>query len=147
MFRNIIIGMKSNEESFSLYWSLIQALYQTRPGLSQLAEAHDLTMVQMYTLFSLKPGEALPMHTVSGVLICDASNVTGIVERLLTRGLITREEKPEDRRVKMISLTHKGEALRHTLFNELKAYELPGFSDLTQNEKSQLHSILIKVLQ
>jgi DNA-binding MarR family transcriptional regulator len=142
-----IIVMKDKASSSNLYWLLIQALYQTRPGLAQLAEKHDLTMVQMYSLCSLQPGQALPMHSVSSVLICDASNVTGIVDRLLAHDLITRQEKPEDRRVKMISLTPRGEALRRTLLEELEGYELPGFSTLTKDEEAQLGTLLAKILQ
>lgn len=139
--------MDSKLPSSHLYWLLIQSLYHTRPGLARLAETHGLTMVQMYTLCSLQPGQALPMHSVSGVLICDASNVTGIVDRLLSQGLITREEKPEDRRVKMISLTDKGEELRRTIFSTFDDFVVPGFSELTEDEKAQLRSILLKILQ
>ena len=57
-----------------------------------------------------------------------------------------REEKPEDRRVKMISLTPKGEALRQTLFDELREYELPEFSNLSHEENTQLRTILAKIL-
>lgn len=138
--------MKDKASSSNLYWLLIQVLYHTRPGLMQLAETYDLSMVQMYTICSLRPGNSLPMHSISHALICDASNVTGIVDRLLSRGLISRQEKPEDRRVKMISLTDKGEQLRQTLFAELSTYELPDFADLTEDEENQLRSILTKIL-
>ncbi len=140
------MGVNSDTSSFNLYWLLLQAIFRTKPGLLKLAERHDLTVVQVYTLCSLKPGESIPMHTISSVLICDASNVTGIVDRLLVHGLISREEKPEDRRVKMISLTNKGEALRKTLFDELKEYELPEFAQLTDAEKTQLQAILVKII-
>jgi MarR family transcriptional regulator, organic hydroperoxide resistance regulator len=139
--------MKDEASSSNLYWLLIQALYRTRPQLAQLAEKHDLTMVQMYSLCSLQPGQALPMHSVSSVLICDASNVTGIVDRLLAHDLISRQEKPEDRRVKMISLTPAGEALRRTLFEELGEHQLPGFSSLTQAEVAQLNNLLEKIVR
>jgi MarR family transcriptional regulator, organic hydroperoxide resistance regulator len=39
------------------------------------------------------------------------SNVTGIIDRLVEQGLVSRMENPEDRRMLILQLTHKGENL------------------------------------
>ena len=44
-------------------------------------------------------------------LYCDASNVTGIVDRLEGRGLVERKPDPNDRRVKRLVLTPQGQTL------------------------------------
>ena len=46
--------------------------------------------------------EGLPMHEIASLLACDSSNVTGIVDRLEARGLVTRRTAERDRRVKQI---------------------------------------------
>ena len=46
---------------------------------------------------------------------CDASNVTGIVDRLEARGLIERRPGAGDRRVKVLVVTVTGERLRATM--------------------------------
>ena len=131
----------------NLYWMLLQVAFRSKHGLMKLAERYDLTVVQLHSLGVMNPGEGIPMNTLSCMLLCDASNVTGIVDRLLTQGYIKREENPKDRRVKMISLTPEGEALRKTLLEEISRYELPELSRLTGAQRSELKAMLGIILQ
>jgi DNA-binding MarR family transcriptional regulator len=138
-----------NEDSMrdNLYWMLLQVAFRSKHGLMKLAEKYDLTVVQLHSLGAMNPGEVIPMNTLSCMLLCDASNVTGIVDRLLTQGYIKREENPKDRRVKMITLTPEGESLRSVLLEEIAHYELPELSRLTQAQRSELKAMLGVILQ
>lgn len=131
----------------NLYWMLIQVAFRSKHGLMKLAEKYDLTVVQLHSLGILNPGESVPMNTLSCMLLCDASNVTGIVDRLLTQGYIKREENPKDRRVKMITLTPEGESLRSVLLEEIAHYELPEISRLTGAQRAELKATLGVILQ
>jgi MarR family transcriptional regulator, organic hydroperoxide resistance regulator len=131
----------------NLYWMLLQVAFRAKHGLMRLAEEHDLTVVQLHTLCLMNPKEAIPMNTISCALSCDASNVTGIVDRLLSQGHIIREEKPEDRRVKMVTLTSTGEKLRYQILGALSEYELPEFKRLSADQSAQLKSLLKMILQ
>jgi len=131
----------------NLYWMLLQVAFRSKHGLMKLAEKYDLTVVQLHSLGILNPGESVPMNTLSCMLLCDASNVTGIVDRLLTQGCIKREENPKDRRVKMISLTPEGESLRSVLLEEIAHYELPEISRLTDVQRADLKAMLGVILQ
>ncbi|HTJ73086.1 MAG TPA: MarR family transcriptional regulator [Verrucomicrobiae bacterium] len=131
----------------NLYWMLLQVAFRSKHGLMKLAEKYDLTVVQLHSLGILNPGESVPMNTLSCMLLCDASNVTGIVDRLLTQGYIKREENPKDRRVKMISLTPEGESLRSVLLEEIAHYELPEISRLTDVQRADLKAMLGVILQ
>ena len=51
-------------------------------------------------------------------MVCDASNVTGMVDKLEARGLIARQAAESDRRVKMLAVTERGRELRRRLFAE-----------------------------
>ena len=51
------------------------------------------------------------MGQVAQTLACDASNVTGLVNRLESRGLVRRPASAEDRRVKVLDLTPAGARL------------------------------------
>ncbi|MBC7541873.1 MAG: MarR family transcriptional regulator [Candidatus Sericytochromatia bacterium] len=57
----------------------------------------------------------LPISRLASLLACDASNVTGLVDRLGSRGLILRREGAHDRRVTEIFLTPAGLDLRTDL--------------------------------
>jgi len=59
------------------------------------------------------------MSTLADVLACDASNITGIVDKLESRGLIARRGADHDRRVKMLCVTELGRSLRNRLVGRL----------------------------
>src|SRR6266550_2472666 len=95
----------------NLYWQLLRVAINAKHGLMNIAEKHNLTVMQMYTLCLLDASSSVPMNSLSGMLQCDASNVTGIIDRLFIHKYIKREENPQDRRSKMITLTPKGAKL------------------------------------
>lgn len=75
----------------------------------------DLTPVQGLALRTLDPEAPLAMSALAETLACDASNVTGVVDKLEARGLIARQGAENDRRVKMLVVTAKGRELRRQL--------------------------------
>ena len=75
----------------------------------------DLTPMQGHALRSLDPDRPVAMSVLADALICDASNVTGIVDKLESRGLIVRQSAENDRRIKMLAVTAKGRELRERL--------------------------------
>jgi DNA-binding MarR family transcriptional regulator len=85
-----------------------------------LAKEYGLSPQQASTLLNLVPGEGSTMNAIAEFLMCDASNVTGIVDKLEARGL-ARREQGEDRRVKVLTLTADGTALRDKLREILHA--------------------------
>src|SRR5258707_15155506 len=76
----------------------------------------DLTPMQGHALRTLDPERPLAMSTLAQELVCDASNVTGIVDKLESRGLIARQGAEGDRRIKMLAVTEKGTELREQLW-------------------------------
>ncbi|MES1172077.1 MAG: MarR family transcriptional regulator [Bacteroidota bacterium] len=75
----------------------------------------DLTPVQGLALRMLDPEVPLAMSALADTLACDASNVTGVVDKLEARGLIARQGAENDRRVKVLVVTDKGRDLRRRL--------------------------------
>src|SRR6266516_5639162 len=71
-----------------------------------------LSFAQAHALRMLDPEEPMPMSALAERLFCDASNVTGIVDRLEARGLVERRSAEGDRRVKALTLTTDGVELR-----------------------------------
>jgi MarR family transcriptional regulator, organic hydroperoxide resistance regulator len=99
-------------------WATIISLcFSVRDWFSALCEELDLTPSQGMALKSLD--RPLPMSTLADALACDASNVTGIVDKLESRGLIARRGADHDRRVKMLCVTELGRSLRDRLVKRL----------------------------
>ena len=71
-----------------------------------------LGFAQAHALRMLDPDEPIAMSALAERLFCDASNVTGLVDRLEARGLVERRSAENDRRVKALTLTPAGVALR-----------------------------------
>src|SRR5258707_4588838 len=85
-------------EVLELFWAVSQAFYDEYDAA---AERHDLTRMQAFVLANLLSGPK-PMRHLAEALKCEPSNITCLVDRIETRGLVTREADPEDRRVKNI---------------------------------------------
>jgi DNA-binding MarR family transcriptional regulator len=75
----------------------------------------DLTPVQGMALRTLDPASPVAMSALADTLACDASNVTGVVDKMEARGLIARQGAENDRRVKVLVVTEKGRQLRQDL--------------------------------
>src|ERR671916_2951662 len=99
-------------EAWGLLWRLMQA---NKPRFMALAQELGLAPMQLHALRLIEPGVEVPMSSLAGKLFCDASNVTGIVDRLEARGLIERRSAAHDRRVKMLALTPEGEVFRERM--------------------------------
>jgi DNA-binding MarR family transcriptional regulator len=79
---------------------------QQRPGLPHEVMQLDLPISQMKTLFVLwTAGKPQTMGQLAQALDVSLGNVTGLVDGLVQRGLVRREEDPSDRRQKLASLT------------------------------------------
>ena len=90
-------------------WQLLMKFYFVqRRHLPGWAAELGLSQVQCHVLHLIEPGRPVPMSRLAEVLSCDASNVTGLVDRLEARGLLARRPSPGDRRVKVLALTPPG---------------------------------------
>jgi DNA-binding MarR family transcriptional regulator len=86
------------------------------------------------------------MSALAGVLSCDASNVTGIVDRLEGRGLVERRGAEGDRRVKALATTRAGAALRRRLLERI-ARPPSVFDALPDSDRKELARILGRTLE
>jgi DNA-binding MarR family transcriptional regulator len=103
----------------------------------------DLTLAQAQLLLQLDPDRPVPMSEVATTLGCDASNVTGLVDRWEERGLIERRASASDRRVKMVAVTSSGSKQRTKLL--ARWYEAPAaIEGLPQRDLKELLRILRK---
>jgi MarR family transcriptional regulator, organic hydroperoxide resistance regulator len=103
-------------------WALMQRLFgPQRKRFMALASEYELSPPQLGALKALHPRRPVAMSELAGILGCDNSNVTGIVDRLEYRGLVERRPAEHDRRVKLLVLTAAGEELRDEIGDRLHA--------------------------
>ncbi|MFF4543254.1 MarR family winged helix-turn-helix transcriptional regulator [Streptomyces sp. NPDC001435] len=110
----------------------------------EAAGEHTLTGAQarLLSLLSLEP---LPMRKLAQKLRCEPSNVTGIVDRLESRGLVERRPDPADRRVKLAAATDEGRRVAQDLRDGLRFAREP-LAGLSDEERQSLRDLLRRML-
>jgi MarR family transcriptional regulator, organic hydroperoxide resistance regulator len=97
-------------------WALLrELLFAERRRFFDTASEFELHPAQAGALMQLNQQSGSPMHEIAAHLACDNSNVTGIVDRLEARGLVTRRAGERDRRVKYIVPTPLGLEVREAM--------------------------------
>jgi len=108
------------------------------------AAEHALTGAQARVL-ALLAREPTPMRKIAEQLKCEPSNITGIVDRLESRGLAERRPHPADRRVKVAAATEEGLATAERLRGGLHFAREP-LAGLTPAERTILRDLLRRML-
>ncbi|WP_211278061.1 MarR family winged helix-turn-helix transcriptional regulator [Couchioplanes caeruleus] len=103
------------------------------------AAHHGLTPMQAKLLSQLR--QPLPMRQLAERLVCDASNITGIVDRLEARGLVRREMNPDDRRIKNVVRTDAGTDVVRRVRAEMQATH-QALEDLSAADRVLLTDLL-----
>lgn len=128
-------------------WELLIRLFPGfRNNLMAVWAELDLSPAQGRLLQYLDPERPLPMTELASFHACEASNITGIVDKLEARGLIERVPSPTDRRVKMIAVTKAGAKFRSTLLEHI-AEPPPFIESLSPTEQRTLRDILAKATE
>ncbi|WSZ86848.1 MarR family transcriptional regulator [Streptomyces sp. NBC_00859] len=107
------------------------------------AAAEGLTASQGKTLSVLRRGPSA-MRALATTLACDASNMTGIIDRLEKRSLVRREPSPVDRRVKNVLLTADGERAVDAIRAGMRT-TLAGLETLDDADRDVLAGLLERV--
>ena len=119
---------------------------ETRKRLvNQLAEL-KLTFPLAHALRVLDPDRARPMRELAELLVCDASNVTALADRLESKGLVEREPDPSDRRVKALALTAEGRRARQRVL-DLMSEPPPPIAALSVSDQRALRDILRRAVE
>jgi len=134
--------MKSTKSHACEAWQLLVKFFFTRRAdLPTLASEFELSPAQCHVLHLIEPDRPIPMGRIAEALACDASNVTGLIDRLESRGLVRRQPSANDRRVKVLELTPAGARLRSTVLERM-ATPPDTLSRLSADEQRALVKIL-----
>jgi DNA-binding MarR family transcriptional regulator len=116
MFNNVL----SKTEGLTMGKSqLIQEIVELERQVGRILGQHaqiiwidsGLTLTQLRSLFLIANKGSTNFRKLAEALGVTPSNVTGIVDRLVEQGLVSRTQNPEDRREMALQATDKGQAL------------------------------------
>jgi MarR family 2-MHQ and catechol resistance regulon transcriptional repressor len=87
----------------------------------------------------------LPVNTIGPMVDLTPGSISIAVDRLVARGLVSRVESTEDRRVRIVALTPRGKALIDSAFRKHSGQMKRVFSELSPEELRGLEMALKKV--
>lgn len=127
----------NGSDLLELYMQVARTLGQV---MHEAAMHHGITSMQAMALLHVGSGPALT-RTIAAHLHCDPSNATGLVDQLERRGLVRRTTPPEDRRRRMVQVTHDGLVVTRALRAAL-ADNGSRFDRLRAPERTELRRML-----
>ena len=139
--------MKPVDSNACQAWELLlKFFFSQRADLPAIAAEFDLSPAQCHVLHLMEPGHPIAMGQLAETLACDASNVTGLVDRLENRGLLCRKPSPADRRLRVLDLTPAGIRLRAIVLQRMT--DPPDtLKQLSRAEQQMLVKILRHLVQ
>lgn len=108
--------------------------------------SQGLTVPQFMILSHATP-EGVPLSEISARMLCDNSNLTGIVDRLISKGLVDRKPDQQDRRVSLICLTPAGAEKMRNIRPQHHASVSRRMRTLSAIEVQQLRDLLRTLYQ
>ncbi len=126
------------------YLTLIEFLLLSKKSLIEIGARSSLSSMQVLTLMLLS--HPRPMNSFKIIFNCDASNITGIIDSLEHKGLVSRFNDNHDRRIKLIKLESKGANLRNRFIKQLTDKHSYIIGKLTPAEVKTFTTLLKKVI-
>ena len=126
------------------YLSLFEFLINVKQHMLSIGNEYGLSGFQAVTLLLLDENKPCPMKSFCVLFHCDASNVTGIIDGLERKGLVSRQNDPNDRRVKVVQLEPAGKHLQQVIIERIDASREFLFDSLSETDTQQFIRIVEK---
>lgn len=115
-------------------------------GFNEILKSYGLSQEQFGVLVLLRElnGKCANMYMIQERMITKTSNTTRLIDKLLFKGLVTREICNENRRKIEIAITPKGLLLLEETEPKIKAFETKHADNLLPYEMENLNFLLEK---
>jgi DNA-binding MarR family transcriptional regulator len=123
---------------------VVRLFDRVKQSIREVGDELGLSPAQLDVLRQLDDRGPTPMSRLADLLNCEASNLTGLVDKLEARGLVVRQLDPEDRRVRVVALTDEGTRTSHEAWFALRR-RCP-FADLSPERQAVLQELFSEAL-
>jgi len=113
----------------------------------KLASRHHLTGPQLVCLSQIARGGATTPSELSREVSLSQATVTGILDRLEAKGLVTRERNPEDKRRVIVQTTRGGRRLAAAAPSPLQETFAFKLRALSEAEQQEIEQTLLRVVE
>ncbi|MBV8744389.1 MAG: MarR family transcriptional regulator [Xanthobacteraceae bacterium] len=115
--------------------------------LAEVEQAgYDLTPVQYAALAAISVNPGIDQVTLAGLIAYDRTTITGVVDRLVQKGLVARNESSRDRRARELNVTPAGRKTLGGITPAVEAAQRIMLRGLTQKEAKELTRLLQKAI-
>jgi Transcriptional regulators len=125
-----------------VFMKAFQALF---PHAEESIKRTELGDSDFRVLEALLHKGSLPVNTIGPKVWLTPGSISVAVDRLVKKGLVSRKDHPDDRRVRRVELTAKGRALITRGFREHAAAMETAVGILSKNERLTLLRLLKKL--
>jgi len=127
-------------------WSEIRDIYRTAlKRLNARLSAEKITFPQYNVLLTLGRNGPMQMSSLGEHMLVAPANVTGLIDRIESKGYVRRRRDPNDRRLWVIELTAKGAAIYKNISSRFRLYARGLGSSLSRDELAAAIASLDKV--
>ena len=131
------------DEQQEIVERLMDLFARTLDHQGSCLETLGLTYTQAKLVWRLEPGDTPSLKELARRCGVDPSNLSGVVDQVVERGLVVSRPAAHDRRVRVIRLTGPGARVRKKLIGCLARH--PSIEALSPQRQSQLLEILNEV--
>src|SRR5579871_1291871 len=136
---------QSNQEPEHVWLVMMKAMRALTRYAAAGIEETGLGLSDFGVLEVLLHKGPLPVNTIGLIVDLTPGSISIAVERLFARGLVSREESGEDRRVRIVALTLRGRDLIAPAFRKHAGQMRKVFSELSSEELRSLEAALKKI--
>ena len=138
-------GDRKTDTALKLWVVLARSFNAVSARLAEDVARHDITSTEFAILEVLHHKGPLLLGEVQKKILVTSGGITYLVDRLVEKGLVKREECPEDRRARYAVLTPSGTALIRKIFPQHAAAIEKAVSGLTAAEQREATQLLRKL--
>jgi len=106
----------------------------------------DLTPVQYAALSAIRSNPGIDQVTLAGLIAYDRTTITGVVDRLVQKGLLVRHASSRDRRARELQITEAGKRTLRGITPAVEAAQRAMLRGLTEKEGADLMRLLRKAI-
>ena len=136
---------RGNQETDHVWLVLMKAMRALTKYAAAGIEETGLGLSDFGVLELLLNKGPLPVNTIGPIVDLTPGSISTAVDRLFAKGLVTRVESTEDRRVRIVALTSRGKDLIVSAFRRHSGQMKRVFSELSPEELRGLEVALKKV--
>ena len=136
---------QSNQEPEHVWLIMMKAMRALTRYAAAGIEETGLGLSDFGVLEVLLHKGPLPVNTIGPIVDLTPGSISIAVERLFAKGLVSRMESGEDRRVRIVALTSRGRDLIAPAFRKHAGQMRKVFSELSSEELRSLEVALKKI--